>query len=126
VQKGNVAEAITHYQSALQIQPNEPSFQNNLAWLLAAGSDDSLRDGHKAVELAQQANKQTGGTNPLILHTLGAALAEAGQFTEAMETAQRALNLAEAQSNAALVRQLRVELSLYQAGKPFHNAPPRR
>jgi tetratricopeptide (TPR) repeat protein len=118
--KGKADEAIAHFQKALQIAPANPSIQNNLAWLLATGAEASLRNGHKALELAQQANELTGGENPLILHTLAAAFAENGQFSEAVETAQRALRLAEAHSNSRLAGQLKTQLELYHAGKPFH------
>jgi tetratricopeptide (TPR) repeat protein len=120
LQKGSVTEAIAHFQQALQINPADPATQNNLAWLLATCEEASLRDGNKAVELARQANALTGGENPLILHTLAAAFAEAGRFSEALETAQRALQLAGAQSNTGLAGQLQSELKLYQAGSPYH------
>jgi tetratricopeptide (TPR) repeat protein len=121
LQKGIVGEAIAHFQKSLQIEPTDPSVQNNLAWLLATCSEASLRNGGKAVELAQQANTLTGGANPIILHTLAAAFAEAGRFPEAVETAQRALRLAEAQSNTRLAGALQSEMKLYQAGSPFHS-----
>ncbi len=121
IQKGRMDEAITQYQKALQLGPADPRFQNNLALVLAAAS---LHKGSKAVELAQQANKLTGGENPVILHTLATALAEAGRFPEAVETARHALRLAGAQSNTALAAQLQRELKLYQAGKPFHAVAP--
>jgi tetratricopeptide (TPR) repeat protein len=120
LQNGKVDEAITHLQKALRLKPADPGVQNNLAWLLATCPEASLRDGNKAVELAQQANALTGGKNPVTLHTLAAAYAEAGRFSEAMETAQRALPLAGAQSNTRLARQLQYEMKLYQAGSPFH------
>jgi len=120
LQRGRVEEAIAHFQQAVQIEPAEPAAQNNLAWLLATCPQASLRNGSKAVELARQANALTGGENPVILHTLAAALAEAGQFSEAVETAQHALRLAGAQSNTALAGQLQLEMKLFQAGMPFH------
>jgi protein O-mannosyl-transferase len=121
LRKGSMEEAIAHYQKALQIQPADPSFQNNMAWLLATCPEDSLRNGNKAVELAQQANALTGGQNAVILHTLAAALGEAGRFSEAVKTAQLALRLADAQSNTKLAGALQSELKLYQAGHPFHS-----
>jgi tetratricopeptide (TPR) repeat protein len=121
LQKGRVDEAIAHFQKALEINPVEPAVQNNLAWLLATCPQASLRNGNEAVELARQANELTGGKNPVILNTLAAAFAEAGRFSEAVETAQRALRLAEAQSNAGLAGQLQFEMKLYQAGSPFHS-----
>jgi tetratricopeptide (TPR) repeat protein len=121
LQKGSVAEAITQFQKALQIKPDNVKAQNDLAWLLATCPEASLRDGNRAVDLARQANALTGGENPLILRTLTAALAEAGRFSEAVETAQRALQLAGAQSNTTLAGQLQSELKLYRAGSPFHS-----
>jgi tetratricopeptide (TPR) repeat protein len=120
LQQGHVREAIAHFQRALQIQPAEPAVQNNLAWLLATGPEASLRNGDKAVELARQANALTGGENPVVLHTLAAAFAETGRFAEAVETAQHALRLAEAQSNTTLAGQLQFEMKFYRAGSPFH------
>ena len=121
LRKGNVAEAIVHFQQALQIEPADPATQNNLAWLLATCPEASLRNGNKAVELAEQANYLTGGGNPFVLCTLAAAYAEAGRFSEAVETAQRGWQLAEAQSNTGLAGQLQFEMKLFQAGKPFHS-----
>jgi tetratricopeptide (TPR) repeat protein len=120
LQKGNVDEAITHFQDALQIKPADPASQNNLAWVLATSGQASLRNGAKALQLARQANTLTGGERPFILHTLAAAFAEAGQFPDAVETAQHALRLAQAQSDTRLAAQLRSEVKLYQAGKPYH------
>jgi protein O-mannosyl-transferase len=119
-QKGRQDEAVAHLQKALQIEPANPAIQNNLAWLLATCPQAALRNGHKAVELARQANELSGGENPITLRTLAAAFAEAGRFPEAVETAQRALSLAGAQSNTRLAGQLQSELKLYQAGSPFH------
>ncbi|MGP8200848.1 MAG: tetratricopeptide repeat protein [Limisphaerales bacterium] len=121
LQKGNAAEAIAHFQQAMQLEPADPWVKNNLAWLLATSAEAPLRNGAKAVELAAQANGLAGGENPIILHTLAAALAEAGRFSEAAETAQRALDLAESQSDIRLAGQLQPEIKLYQAGRPFHN-----
>jgi tetratricopeptide (TPR) repeat protein len=118
--KGDLSETIIHYQQALQIEPANPGFLNNLAWLLATCPQELLRNGGKAVELARKANDLTGGNNPLILHTLAAACAEAGRFPEAVDTAQRALQTTGAHSNSKLARQLQLELTLYQAGTPFH------
>jgi Flp pilus assembly protein TadD len=120
LQKGSVGGAITHFQKALQLEPAQPTVQNNLAWLLATCPEPSLRDGNRAVELARQANTLSGGENPAILRTLAAALAEAGRFSEAVESAQRALPLAESQSNTMLAGQLQFEMKLYQSGSPCH------
>jgi tetratricopeptide (TPR) repeat protein len=121
-QTGRAGEGIAHFQKALQLEPANPEIQNNLAWILATCPEALLRDGNKAVALARQANTLTGGEDPVVLHTLAAALAEAGRFSEAVETARRALQLAGAQSNTRLAGSLRMEMKLYQTGSPFHIA----
>jgi protein O-mannosyl-transferase len=124
LQQGRTAEALSHYQKALTVKPDNAAVQNKLAWVLATSPQASLRNGNQAVGLAQRANQLTGGDNPVILCTLAAACAEAGRFPEAVATAQRALPLAEAQSNQALADDLRYEMKLYQARLPFHNPEP--
>jgi Flp pilus assembly protein TadD len=120
LQKGSAGEAIVQYEKALEIKPGYPEAQNNLAWVLATSSQVSLRNGGKAVELAERANQLTGGENPLILHTLAAAYAEAGRFGDAMRSVQKAIELAQAVGQKNLAGQLTGELKLYEAGLPFH------
>ncbi|HMJ05793.1 MAG TPA: hypothetical protein VK474_06010 [Chthoniobacterales bacterium] len=107
-------EALPHYAAALAIDPNAYQALNNLAWILAAAPDDSMRDGARAVELAEKANALVGGSDPVYLRTLGVALAEVGRFDEAMKMAERALSLAEAEGNSALAYDLRNNLAGYR------------
>ncbi|HXM36585.1 MAG TPA: tetratricopeptide repeat protein [Pyrinomonadaceae bacterium] len=118
--KGKVEEAIAHYERALQIDPRSISALSQLAWVLATNSEAQIRNGAKAIELAREADQFSGGQNPMILHTLAAAYAETGQFSQAVETAQDALKLAISESNTALAEALRQVIGLYQAGKPYH------
>jgi len=122
MQKGQVRGAISHYEAALSLRLKSADVYNNLAWLLATCPDASLRDGPRAVELAQQANRLTNGSNPVYLGTLAAAQAEAGLFPEAVNTAQRALELTSSQFNGTLASVLRAQIELYQAGTPFRDA----
>ncbi|MGD0253364.1 MAG: tetratricopeptide repeat protein [Verrucomicrobiota bacterium] len=120
LQQGHMDEAIAHFQKALTMKPDYVEAQNNMAWVLATCPQASLRNGVKAVGLAEQANQLTGGKNPVVLCTLAAAYAEAGRFPKAIETVQHAMQLAEAQSNTALAEALQSQLKLYQVGIPFH------
>ena len=120
-QHGHIAEAIEHYQKALKIESLGVPALNNLSYILATCPDASLRNGKQAVELSQQANQASGGSNPMILGTLAAAYAEAGRFSDAVETAGKALELAKPQSNTILVDELRAQIALYQAGKPLRD-----
>jgi len=119
-----VTDALTHFEKTSELQPNNPDAHNNLAWVLAASPDASVRDGTRAVAEAEQANRLTGGSNPKYLGTLAVAYAEAGRFPDAITTAQKALQLVNSQTNessSAIVAALKEQLKLYKANSPFHD-----
>jgi protein O-mannosyl-transferase len=122
-QRGQVDQAIAHYQKALEINPQNVQARANLAWALANSPQSSMLKAI-AVKLAQQAIQLTGGANPTVLHILAAAYAQTGQFTEAVETAQRSLKLATAQNNTVLADALRTEIGLYKKGFPYWSGKP--
>jgi len=124
LQQGKVREAVAHYETALKLQPDDPDTLSNLAWVLATWSEASVRNGSKAMELAQRANELSDGQSPMILGTLAAADAEGGRFSEAVTAARRALRLADSQSNPKLADSLRSQITLYQANIPFRDASP--
>jgi len=113
--QGKVQEAVLEYEQALNIAPEDSVALNNLAWILATCSDGSMRDGARAVTLAERAAQASGGRNPSFLRTLAAAHAEAGQFDEAAATAEVAKALANTQSKPKLARRLEEEITLYRA-----------
>ena len=121
---GEVREAVALYQKSLEIQPRNAITCKNLAWILATSPEPSVRNGAKAVELAEQAVRLSGGSDPIFVGTLAAAHAEAGQFPEAVETAQQARQLAAAQNNTSLVDALQAQIGLYQAGAPLRETGP--
>jgi tetratricopeptide (TPR) repeat protein len=120
LRKGDVAGAIAHWRKVLHFSPSYTAVQKNLAWLLAAAPDASLRDGARAVELAQQADRASGGANPEVLGTLAAAYAEAGRFSDAADAARRALALVP-QNDPGQAADLREQLALYEAGRPYRD-----
>jgi protein O-mannosyl-transferase len=117
------AAAKSEYQKALELNPQNSPVYNNLAWLLATCPDSSLRDGEKAVALAQEAEQLDGLESPQLLDTLAAAYAEAGRFGEAVETARQALNLLATQKNKPLAEAIQSRLKCYEANSPYHEKP---
>ena len=75
--------------------PDSPAALNNLAWILAASAEATIRSGTEAVPLAKRACDLTLGREPLYLGTLAAAYAEAGQFGDSVSTAEQAIAVAE-------------------------------
>jgi len=117
---GRARESIPHYRAALAAWPDSVEALNNLAWLLAASADASVRDGAEAVELASRACELTGRREPLMLGTLAAAYAEAGKFSDAVSTAEKAIALARTGNQPAIIQRNEELLQLYRAGKPYH------
>jgi tetratricopeptide (TPR) repeat protein len=116
---GRTREAAAHYEASLKFEPHNPGTLNNFAMLLAMSPDASLRNGPRAVELANHANQLTGGRNPLVLSTLAAAYAETGRFADAAATARTALGLASRRPNSQLAEALRMQLQRYESGLPL-------
>jgi tetratricopeptide (TPR) repeat protein len=121
LQIGQVKEALSHYDRALGIAPDDTQALNNMSWTLATWPDAQIRDGAKAVELAERADALTRNTSPIISATLAAAYAEAGRFGEAQATAQRALELASAEGNTARADSIRAQIQFYQTGAAFRD-----
>jgi tetratricopeptide (TPR) repeat protein len=117
---GSQKDAITEYEHAVRNSVEDPIPRNSLAWLLATSSDASIRDGNRAVELANEAVELSHGKDPNYLRTLAAACAESGRFVEAQENAQRAFQGAELLDNRSLLSALRDEIALYELGLPYH------
>jgi len=119
-QKGEVDQAIGYYQKALEINPRYLEARANLAWALATSPQTPILKA-VGVKLAEQANQLTNGANPRVLRILAAAYAQTGKFPEAVETAERSLQLATDQNNAALSEALRTEIDLYEKGLPYRS-----
>jgi Flp pilus assembly protein TadD len=81
---------------------------------MATSHDAALRNGSEAVALAGHAVELTRGREPMLLGTLAAAYAEAGDFDKAVETQQKAAELANQQGNAQLAAMLQGRLAVLQ------------
>lgn len=126
VQSGDPRGAIAQWEASLAIKANDGNAQNNLAWVLATYPDATIRNGNRAVELAEKAAALPGGQDPIVLRTLAAAYAEAGQFSKAIEMAEHASELAIARQNPSLVETLQNEIALYRANTPHREIPKRQ
>jgi tetratricopeptide (TPR) repeat protein len=129
LQMGQAKEAVAEFERALRISPDDTEALNNMAWTLATWPEAPIRDGAKAVELAERADSLTHHKSPVIGATLAAAYAEAGRFAEALTTSERALQLAKAEGNAARADSIRAQIAVYQSGAAFrdrrHESTPR-
>lgn len=115
---GQDTKAIAQYRAALEAKPTDFEALNQLCWAYATSAQPSARNPRQAMALAQTI-AQRYGNNAHALDTVAAALAAAGQWERATQTAQRALALAQQRRDPRLVRDLQARLKLYQSRKPF-------
>lgn len=90
---GETRKAVVELEWTLALDPERTAAANRLAWILATSNDDSLRDGSRAVELAEAACERTKYSNASYLDTLAAAYAETRRFEDAADTMRRAMNI---------------------------------
>lgn len=121
LQIGEAPEALTHYQRALDTKPDDIQALNNRAWILATWPNSSIRNGPKAVELAEHADSLTSRKNQVVAATLAAAYAEASRFPEAVRTAERAMQLAASEGKETRALSIREQLETYKSGNAFRD-----
>ncbi|MHC4414814.1 MAG: fused MFS/spermidine synthase [Planctomycetota bacterium] len=110
-------DAVVALREGLASNPGHAGLTLGLAWLLATSPDPTTRNGSEAVQLAEQIVR--GRSDPQALDVLAAALAEAGRFGDAADTARRAAELAAAQGLGPFAEQVRRRLAAYEAGRPY-------
>ena len=87
---------------------------------LATCPDAAFRNGREAVRLATRACELTSDAKPLLIGTLAAAQAEAGDFQAAIAAAERAAVVAASLHLEKVAMRNRELLQLYRQGQPFH------
>jgi len=120
-QQRRIHQALSEWQKALESQPDNLNAYCNLIWIFATFADAAIRNGAKAVELAEHAQQLSGERDPRIYRLLAAAYAENGQFDKAIETAQRGAELAAKQGNYAVANVLESNIDLYQRSIPLRD-----
>jgi tetratricopeptide (TPR) repeat protein len=129
---GEHEKAVADFAEAIKLEPEDSALLNNYAWVLATSPDDKLRDNDLSLKLAEKACELTEHQRPHILSTLGAAYADRGDFDKAIEWLKKALELNDAELEAAsaaadekevaelneMAENLHRELASYEAKRP--------
>ena len=114
-----LAEALTHYNKALEYRPDNVDLLNRAAWIMATAADARVRDGARALLLAERAVQLSHRQNADALDSLAAALAETGTFESAAATAREAAEVASRNGNNGLAQAAARRMQLYAAGRPY-------
>jgi serine/threonine-protein kinase len=115
------ARQLDDLEQAVRLAPDLSDACNSLSWLLATCLDPSYRDGRRAVALGRRALENAPEqTRAECLDTLAAALAENGEFAEAIARECEAISLME-----DIDRRLNYErrLLLYENNEPYREEP---
>ena len=112
--QGRTDESLAQLNATVQLNPDCIEALNNLAWALATSPRAEIRDGQRAIQLAQHACELTQFRQTIFLGTLAAAQAEAGKFEDAIATAQRACDLAAKNGETNLLQRNQELLERYR------------
>ena len=98
-----------------RIQPDRPELSHALARVLAAAPDERVRDGARAMALVQELMK---GTKTTVLgETLAMAMAELGQFRDAVDVQRGVMASAQQAGFEQDVRRMNDNLRRYERGQ---------
>jgi tetratricopeptide (TPR) repeat protein len=113
---GNYQRAISDLEQAIKLDPAYAKAFEHLAWLRATCPDENLRDGQIAVTLAKKARFLTPKADSRIYDIMAAAYATSGNYENARQYQQLAIESAKSQSSTRLKK-----LDLYQRGEAFED-----
>jgi tetratricopeptide (TPR) repeat protein len=121
---GDAGKAMEDYKRAGELAPADDWFPiNNQAWIYATWPEAAVRDGAKAMELAEKACELSKWNDCYCIGTLAAAEAETGKYDDAVKHQQQALEMAKVDKkvDAKMLGQMKDALAHYQQGKPYRD-----
>ena len=113
------AAALADHLKSHEIDPNDESTLNYLAWIHATCPNDELRDGTKAINEANRACEATDYGFSGFLDTLAAAYAEAGRFEDAIKWQLKVIEMVPPDERP----EYEERLAQYREGKPYRDLP---
>jgi len=117
--QGRVDEAAKEFEEAIRLKPDYVEALSELAWLLATNPRAEARDGARALTLARRALELGADKQARTWAALDVALAETGQFPEAIHAAEKAKDIAATQRQTNVATAAEARLLLYKNRQPF-------
>lgn len=111
---GRTREALEHLDAAVRLGPGDGKLLVSAAYLRATSPDPRVRDAAEAARLAERARVSAGISDATLEATVAAACAEAGLWSEAIASGERAVALARTQMTEREVQLLEQQLALYR------------
>jgi len=116
-QQNDEKKAYQYWQMLLATVPDDLAVKNNLAWIMATTKNSDVRDPKKALLYAESlcvTEKSSG-----YLDTYSVALAANNLFDQAIEIAEKAISLAQADDNEA-ISAMRSRIALFKEQKSYY------
>lgn len=110
-------KAMADFEKAIELGETVPEVLNGFAWFLAVCPDDEYRDGKTAVDYAKKAVKISGDKDWNFLDTLAAALAENGDFDEAVKNQKKAIEMVPEEDKS----DYQARLKLYESKEAYRS-----
>jgi tetratricopeptide (TPR) repeat protein len=111
---GNRDKAIAYWEKCLLTKPDNPDVLNNLAFIYAEKKVSHTFDSDKALDYAKKACNLTKHQNPNFLDTLASVHAARGEFDQAVDIAQQAMNIAISSNQLTLAESIQKNIEHYQ------------
>lgn len=111
--------AMDELQEVLKSEPDHLQALLNYAILLTGAHDDSLRDGTRALQVAEKLGSRLGINYWIVLSIQAAAHAELGSFSTAVQLAEQSLEAAPQEEKAGRSRRL----DQFRQQRPFRCEP---
>ena len=116
---GDVDNALGHLSAAHHFAPDMPAPIQGMAWILIRHADPGdQRATRDALDLARRGVELTERLDARMLDVLAAALARAGRFAYAEETARAALELSKTMESGEVTAEIARRLAAYEQGRP--------
>jgi len=119
LEKQQIRQAHEYYLTAIKLKPDSEDVLNTLGWLEAASGIEGVRNPKQAIKYARRACELSENKKPELLDTLAVAYAAHGEFKRSIETAQKAIKIANSEKNTALAQRIQARLELYKAQKTY-------
>jgi tetratricopeptide (TPR) repeat protein len=116
--KKKLEKAVQFLSKAIELKPDWFAPVNILARVLVAYPESKVHDPQKAIRYAIRACELTDYKNASTLDTLSVCYASAGRFSEALNTAQKAMEIARISNQKRLIDSLNDRINIYKSKEP--------
>ena len=123
ISQGKFDQALGYYRRSIKIDPNQVMVLHNLARIQSTRPSLLSRNIDEAIILAERLCKLTNYKQPDALDTLATVYAAAEKFPQAIETAQKAIDVATSMNKTELAQEIAARLELYKQSMPYMHPP---